>query len=77
MFAFALDFMDFVVIMVIVSGFGAGAAAVFNTQDKARLARLELQLDCLLAHAGLELDADAQLPEDVRKALQEEEGSSA
>ena len=76
MLAMTLGFLDYVVIAVIVSAFGAGAAAVFSAQDKARLARLESKVDLLLEHAGLELDADAPLPEDVRKALDEENESS-
>ncbi len=76
MFAMALDLFDYVVIAVIVSAFGAGAAAVFSAQDKARLARLESKVDLLLKHAGLEVDANAALPEDVRKALHEEDESS-
>ena len=76
MFAMALDFFDYVVIMIIVSAFGAGATAVFSAQDKARLARLESKVDLLLEHAGLELDAKAALPEDVRKALQDDDETS-
>ena len=67
---------DYVIIMVIVSAFGAGTAAVFSAQDKARLARLESKVDLLLEHAGLELDANATLPDDVRKSLQEDDESS-
>ena len=67
-----LDFFDYVIIAVIVSVFGAGAAAAFSTQDKAKLARLDAKVDLLLKHAGLELDPES-LPEDVRDALEEED----
>lgn len=73
MFAMVLDFFDYVIIMVIVSAFGAGAAAVFGADDKARLARLESKVDLLLERDGLELDADAVLPEDSRKVLYDDE----
>ena len=76
MLAMSLGFVDYVFIAVIVSMFGAGATVVFNAQDKARLARLEAKVDLLLNHAGLELDPDAEVPEDVRKAIQEEEDRS-
>lgn len=72
MIAMALDFLDYVIITVIVSAFGAGAAAAFSVQDKARLARLEAKVDLLLKHAGLEPNADLELPEDVRKAMEED-----
>lgn len=67
-----LDFFDYIIIAVIVSIFGAGAAAAFSNQDKAKLARLEAKVDLLLKQAGLELDPKS-LPEEVREALEEEE----
>ncbi|MGI9427524.1 MAG: hypothetical protein ACR2NM_02620 [Bythopirellula sp.] len=69
----ALGFFDYFIIAIIVSVFGGGAAAIFNAQDKARLARLEAKVDLLLDQAGLELDANAPLPEDVRQAIQKEQ----
>ena len=72
MFAMVLDFIDYVVILVIVSAFGAAAATVFSAQDKARLARLEAKVDLLLKHAGVEFDPDTMLPEDVRQVLEDE-----
>ncbi len=72
MFAMVLDFFDYIVIACIFSAFGASAAAVYSTQDKARLARLEAKMDLLLEHAGLELAANTELPDDVRKALEDE-----
>ena len=68
-----LDVFDYIIIAVIVSVFGGGAAAIFNAQDKARLARLEAKVDLLLDQAGLPLDANAELPEDVRMAIESEE----
>lgn len=77
MIGMVLDIFDYFVILIIVSAFGAGAAAVFNAQDKARLARLEAKVDLLLKNAGLQLDENTELPEDVQKALDEEnEGDS-
>ena len=73
MLAMTLGFVDYVFIAVIVSVFGTGTAVAFNAQDKARIARLEAKVDLLLDQAGLELDADADLPDDVRQAIQEEE----
>ena len=75
MIAMVLDFFDYVIIMVIVSAFGAGAAAVFSAQDKARLARLELKVDLLLKNAGLDPDSNLVLPDDVRQALDEDQSS--
>ena len=53
---FALGFFDYILIWIIVSVSGGGVAAVFNAQDKARLARLESKVDLLLDQAGLKLD---------------------
>ena len=76
MLAMALEFFDYVAIMVIVSAFGAGASVVFGAQDQARLERLEMKVDLLLEHAGIELPKDAVLPEDVRVSLQENDESA-
>ncbi len=70
-----LEFFDYVIIAIIVSAFGASAAAVFSAQDKARIARLDAKVDLLLKHAGIEFDPQSTLPEDVRQALgQDDEG---
>ena len=50
-----LDFLDFVIIAVIVSLLSAGSAAsgYFRRSDRARLGRLERKVDAVMKHLGV------------------------
>jgi len=71
MFDTALEFWDYVWILVIVALAVSGLSRYLKPRERARLARLEAKVDLLLKQAGLAYDARAIAPAGVLEAVRQ------